>query len=226
MSKVTAIVLAAGKGSRMKSDTPKQFLKVNGKPLIAYSLAAFEKSQVSEIVLVTGEDGIDICSQIVRSYHISKCSSIVTGGTVRALSVYNGIKAATGDFVLIHDGARPLVSQRLIADTIEAVKKYPAVVPVLPVKDTIRQIQPDGSLNDAFDRSTLFGMQTPQAFSRDRILSAYQDLMDADCDFSQITDDVMIMEKAFGIHAQPVTGEEINKKITTPEDMAWLGSLL
>lgn len=226
MSKVTAIVLAAGKGSRMKSSIPKQFLEVKGRPLIAYSLEAFEKSPVDEIILVTGEDSIDFCSQIVKIYEIFKCTSIVPGGEARALSVYNGIKASSGDYVLIHDGARPLISQRLIADTIEAVERYPAVVPVIPVKDTIRQLMPDGSLDDAFDRSALFGMQTPQAFVREEILKAYQKLIDEKTDFSVVTDDVMIMEMALHIHAHPVTGEELNKKITTPEDLAWLNSEL
>ncbi len=226
MSKVTAIVLAAGKGSRMKRSIPKQFLEVKGRPLIAYSLEAFEKSMVDEIILVTGENSIDFCSQIVKIYEISKCTSIVPGGEVRALSVYNGIKASSGDYVLIHDGARPLISQRLIADTIEAVEKYPAVVPVIPVKDTIRQLMPDGSLDDAFDRSALLGMQTPQAFVREEILKAYHKLIDEKTDFSTVTDDVMIMEKALHIHAHPVAGEELNKKITTPEDLAWLNSEL
>lgn len=224
MEKISAIVLAAGKGSRMKSDRPKQFMEVAGKPLIAYSLEAFEKSAADEIVLVTGQSDIEYCEKIVRKYKISKCTQVTAGGAVRALSVYNGIKAASGDYVLIHDGARPLVSQRLIADTIEAVEKYKAAVPVIPVKDTIRQISQDGTLMDAFDRSKLVGMQTPQAFERKSILSAYEKLISDVCDFSQITDDVMIMEKGAGVHAHPVPGEEENRKITTPEDLEWLAS--
>ena len=97
---------------------------------------------------------------------------------------------------------------------------------MIPVKDTIRQLMPDGSLDDAFDRSALFGMQTPQAFVREEILKAYHKLIDEKTDFSDVTDDVMIMEKALHIHAHPVTGEELNKKITTPEDLAWLNSEL
>lgn len=226
MEKISAIVLAAGKGTRMKSDRPKQFMEVAGKPLIAYSLEAFEKSAADEIVLVTGQSDIEYCEKIVRKYKISKCTQVTAGGAVRASSVLNGIEAASGDYVLIHDGARPLVSQRLIADTIEAVKKYRAVVPVIPVKDTIRQVSPDGTLMDALDRSTLFGMQTPQAFACADIMKAYEKLTEEKYDLSHITDDVMVMEQGLGVHAHPVRGEEENRKITTPGDLEWLKTRL
>ncbi|MQN01693.1 MAG: 2-C-methyl-D-erythritol 4-phosphate cytidylyltransferase [bacterium LCO1.1] len=226
MMKTTAIVLAAGKGSRMKSNTPKQFIGVKGKPIIAYSLETFEKSSVDQIVLVTSEDNIDRCNSIVKNFNIEKCSDIVAGGSERALSVCNGLKKATGDYVLIHDGARPLVSSRIIKDTIEALKDHPAVVAVVPVKDTIRQIGENGELKDAIERSSLFGMQTPQAFWREKIIEAYDKLFKENADFSKITDDVMVLEKAFGIHAFPVDGEEMNRKITTPEDLAWLKSIV
>ncbi|MDD7328079.1 MAG: 2-C-methyl-D-erythritol 4-phosphate cytidylyltransferase [Lachnospiraceae bacterium] len=226
MEKISAIVLAAGKGTRMKSDRPKQFMEVAGKPLIAYSLEAFEKSDVDEIILVTGQNEMELCSRIIKKFKISRCVRIVAGGDVRALSVYNGIKAASGDYVLIHDGARPLVSQRLIADTIEAVEKYKAAVPVIPVKDTIRQVSPDGTLMDALDRSTLFSMQTPQAFACADIMKAYEKLTEEKYDLSHITDDVMVMEQGLGIHAHPVRGEEENRKITTPEDLEWLKTRL
>lgn len=226
MSKVSAIVLAAGKGSRMKSEVPKQFIEVNGKPLITYALEAYQMSAVDEIILVTGEDDISLCKKIVSDHQITKCTSVAAGGNERAWSVLNGIKAASGDYVLIHDGARPLVSQRLIADTISAVQQFPAVVPVIPVKDTIRQIMDDGTLSEAFDRSKLVGMQTPQAFRRADILKAYDILLQENTDFSKITDDVMIMEQGLGVYAHPVTGEETNKKMTTPEDLEWLNEKL
>lgn len=226
MNEITAIVLAAGKGSRMKSNTPKQFLEVAGKPLLYYSLLTFQKSEVGQIVLVTAEESIGLCKSIIKKYGISKCTDIVSGGAERAISVYNGLKEASGDYVLIHDGARPLISESVISEIIIALKEHPAVVPVIPVKDTIRQVGPDGSLSDAFDRSTLFGMQTPQAFERKKFTEGYEKLIADDVDFSKITDDVMIMEKAFGIHAYPVDGEEMNRKITTPEDLAWLESLV
>lgn len=227
MMKATAVVLAAGRGSRMKSDTKKQFMTVNGAPIIAYSLKAFEKSRVDEIVLVTGSEDIDLCQKIAQKYDISKCYCVVAGGETRAESVLNGIKAASADHVLIHDGARPLVSQRVISDTLEALERFEAVVPVIPVKDTIRQLGEDGNLCDALDRTSLFGMQTPQAFRKDIILKAYRKILDkGSVDFSEYTDDVMIVEKALGIHAHPVQGEEMNKKITTPEDLVWLESQL
>ncbi|MDY6351715.1 MAG: 2-C-methyl-D-erythritol 4-phosphate cytidylyltransferase [Lachnospiraceae bacterium] len=222
MKGISAIILAAGKGSRMGADRPKQFIEAGGKPLIAYCLIAFEKSPVDQIVLVSGRQYMDLCSQIVERYHISKCRSITVGGACRAASVLNGINASEGDIVLIHDGARPLISQRLIADTIDAVKKYRSVVPVIPVKDTIRMLAPDGELLPALDRSRLFGMQTPQAFFRDDILNAYASLESKGYDLAEITDDVMVMEKGAGIKAHPLAGDEYNRKITTPSDMDWL----
>lgn len=227
MEMVSAIVLAGGRGKRMGSDIPKQFIGAGGKPVIVYSLEAFEKNDgVDEIILVTVNDYISYCNELVKKFKISKCTKIITGGDVRALSVYNGIMASVGDYVLIHDGARPLVSQRLISDTISAVKKYKAAVPVIPVKDTIRQIAPDGTLKDAFDRSTLFGMQTPQAFYRPDIIKAYENLKEEKEDLSLITDDVMVMERGLGVHAHPVEGDESNRKLTTPEDMEWFISSL
>ena len=106
MCKITAIVLAAGTGSRMKSKEKKQFMKINGKPVIWYSLFQFEKSIVDEVILVTGEEDIEYCNEnIVKQYNLKKVKHIIAGGSERYESVYNGLKKTTGDIVLIHDGA-------------------------------------------------------------------------------------------------------------------------
>ena len=115
MNKITAIVLAAGSGSRMKSKTKKQFMEIKGKPVIWYSLFEFEKSRVDEIILVTGKEDIDYCKkEIVEKYNLKKIKNVVAGGSERYESVYNGLKEVTGNIVLIHDGARPLINNEII----------------------------------------------------------------------------------------------------------------
>ena len=124
MEKITAIVLSAGKGSRMKSDIPKQYMSLNDKPVIYYSLKAFEDSPVSQIVLVTGKEDVAYCEkEIVQKYRFKKVVAVVAGGAERYDSVYCGLLAAPDtDYVLIHDGARQMVDQKIINDSIECVK--------------------------------------------------------------------------------------------------------
>lgn len=119
MNKITAIVLAAGSGSRMKSKTKKQFMEIKGKLVIWYSLFEFEKSRVDEIILVTGKEDIDYCKkEIVEKYNLKKIKNVVAGGSERYESVYNGLKEVTGNIVLIHDGARPLINNEIIERSI------------------------------------------------------------------------------------------------------------
>ena len=122
-AKVTAIVLAAGKGSRMNSDVPKQYLTLLGKPVLFYSLQAFEKSDVDEIILVTGSGEQEYCKrEIVEKYHFNKVAHIVEGGAERYHSVHHGLLATKNvDYVMIHDGARPLISEEVINKAIETV---------------------------------------------------------------------------------------------------------
>ena len=138
--KVTAIVLAAGKGSRMNSDTPKQYLTLLGKPVLFYSLQAFEESDVDNIVLVIGSGEQEYCKkEIVQKYQINKVTHIVEGGAERYHSVWYGLMAAEGtEYVLIHDGARPLISSDIINKAISVVKETGACVVGMPVKDTIQ----------------------------------------------------------------------------------------
>ena len=144
MCKITAIVLAAGTGSRMKSKEKKQFMKINGKPVIWYSLFQFEKSIVDEVILVTGEEDIEYCNEnIVKQYNLKKVKHIIAGGSERYESVYNGLKKTTGDIVLIHDGARPMLNQKTIARCIEGAKKYKACVAGVATKDTVKIVDKD-----------------------------------------------------------------------------------
>ena len=156
--KYTAIVLSAGSGSRMKSSVPKQYMDLLGKPVLYYSLFAFQTSDVDEIILVTGAKDIEYCrKQIVDKYSLTKVKHIVPGGDERYKSVYEGLKAAKGaDYILIHDGARPMLDKDIITRSMISVKKDRACVVAVPVKDTIKIVDEDNYAVSTPDRSTLW----------------------------------------------------------------------
>ncbi len=228
MEKITAIVLAAGSGRRMNSPVHKQYMELAGKPLICYALEAFEKSGVTEIILVAGRGEAGYCKrQIVERYGFRRVSSVVEGGAERFHSVYEGLKAAAGsDYVLIHDGVRPFVTPELIERCISSVRQYQACVAGMPVKDTIKVVGEDGYAKTTPNRSTLWQMQTPQAFAWPLILRAYEKVLAEDT--AGITDDAMILERAEGRQVKIIEGSYQNIKITTPEDLviaeAYLGA--
>lgn len=214
-----AVVLAAGKGKRMHSAVQKQFLMLGGKPVIFYSLEQFEQCPfIDEIVLVTGEEEIDYCrKEIVEKFDFQKVKKIVAGGAERFLSVYNGLKACTCDFVYIHDGARPFVDQAILERTREDVKRYGACVAGMPVKDTIKISDGDGYADVTPPRSRVWMVQTPQVFAYSCIKDAYDKLIaDGRMD---VTDDAMVLECMAGQKTKLTLGSYENIKITTPEDL-------
>lgn len=219
MEKITAIVLAAGAGKRMNSAVHKQYMQLEGKPLLYYALKAFEASAVTDIVLVVGAGEISYCKEtIVDQYGIEKVSRIVTGGKERYHSVYEGLKAADGaQYVLIHDGARPFVTEEIIKYSIDTAKEYGACVVGMPVKDTIKVIGEDGFAKETPARSSLWQIQTPQTFSYPLILQAYERVL-AQGD-SAVTDDAMVLEQTMGQQVKVIEGDYRNIKITTPEDI-------
>ena len=219
MEKFTAIVLAGGTGKRMHSHIHKQYLTLAGKPVLYYALKAFEESDITDIILVTGADEEAYCKRkIIDKYHIGKVKAIVPGGVERYHSVYAGLCAAEGaDYVLIHDGARPLVSADIIKRSMQAVKEYRACVAGMPVKDTIKIADEDGYAKLTPERSKVWQIQTPQCFVTAEIREAYQKMMEAGDD--SVTDDGMVME-TYGIRGvRMIKGSYENMKITTPEDM-------
>ena len=203
MEKFTAIVLAGGTGKRMHSHIHKQYLELAGKPVLYYALKTFEKSDVTDIVLVTGAGEETYCKcEIIDKYH----------------SVYAGLCAAKGaDYVLIHDGARPLVTADIIRRSMEAVKEYRACVAGMPVKDTIKIADEKGYAKLTPERSKVWQVQTPQSFSYSLVYEAYQKIL-ADED-SAITDDAMVVERMTNQPVKLIEGSYRNIKITTPEDM-------
>lgn len=216
--KTTAIILAAGSGSRMQSEIPKQFMELCGKPVIYYSLQAFSQSTVDEIVLVTSEPYLPVCETIKKKYDFEKIAHIVIGGTERYLSVYNGLLAAAdADYVLIHDGARPLITPPVIEAAITQVMNCEACIVAVPAKDTIKIADESGMVTETPDRKRMWQVQTPQAFSAALLRQAYQGLFDAKD--TAVTDDAMIVERYGNHKVSIVPGIYENIKITTPEDL-------
>ena len=226
--RIAAVVLAAGRGRRMESDIQKQFMILNDKPLIYYALKAFEDSPVDEIILVTGKDEIDFCkNEIVDKYFFQKVARIVEGGNERYHSVFEGLKAAEGcDLVLIHDGARPLVTGDIIKAAIEGAKEYGACVAAMPVKDTIKVGDELGYSIETPDRSKLWQVQTPQAFSYELVYSSYIELMKHQEYQNGVTDDAMVVESIGRKRVKLIPGSYANIKVTTPEDIVVAEALL
>ncbi|MBR4808141.1 MAG: 2-C-methyl-D-erythritol 4-phosphate cytidylyltransferase [Lachnospiraceae bacterium] len=217
--KSVCIIVAAGTGSRMKSDRPKQFLEMEGHPLLYYTVKAWQESFISEIILVTSGGYLDFVKKdIVEKYGFNKVTKVITGGETRFDSVYQGLLACEdADYVYIHDGARPCVDAGVIERAREGAEEYGACVSAVPVKDTIKVVDKEGFAIDTPERSSLWAMQTPQAFKYDIVRKAYDAL--ADKDRTGITDDAMVVEKSGACKVKMVMGSYDNVKVTTPVDL-------
>lgn len=223
--KTVAICLAAGQGRRMASKVHKQYLLLGDKPILSYSLEAFESSPVAEVVLVTGAGEEEYCrKEIVEAGGFTKVKTIVAGGKERYHSVYRGLMAAEHcDYVLIQDGARPFLTEEIIERCIEGAAVYGACVAGMPVKDTIKLADSQLNIESTPDRSRVWMIQTPQAFSFPLIKEAYDRLMALEACGKKmeipVTDDAMVVEYFLGEKVHLVEGSYENIKITTPEDM-------
>lgn len=225
-----AVILAGGRGSRMHSAVQKQYLLLAGRPLICRALAAFEESGIDEMVLVTGAGEEDyVRREILSGMELTKLKAVVAGGKERYHSVYAGLKALEGcDHVLIHDGARPLVTGEIIRRAMDGARIYGACVVGMPVKDTIKVADESGFACATPDRSHLWQVQTPQAFSYELVRSAYDRMM-ADPRLQEgVTDDAMVVETCGpqGTKIRLVEGSYENLKVTTPEDLILAEALL
>ncbi len=224
MENFSAILLAAGSGSRMGLDVKKQYLELFGKPLIYYALDTFEKSKVDEVVLVVSPgDERYVKSEIVDAYGFKKVSAVVPGGKERYHSVYEGLKSCHGDYVLIHDGARAFVTEDIIRRAMEDVVSTKANVAAVPVKDTIKLADEKGFVSDTIDRSRAWSVQTPQSFSLPIVKGAYEKALAGDT--TGITDDAMIVERMTDYKVKFIRGSYDNIKVTTVEDIA-LGEII
>lgn len=224
--KTVAIVLAAGSGKRMGGPVKKQFIVLNGRPVLYYSLKAFEESFIDEIVLVISPDDEDmIRTEIVERYNISKVRTYVNGGRERYNSVLNGLNSIDeADYIFIHDGARPMLDQGILNRGLEAVVKYDACVVGMPSKDTVKIATGDGMVASTPNRSLVWNIQTPQIFKFDLIKEAYNDVVSREDELKSqginITDDAMVLETYDSTRGiKLVEGSYSNIKVTTPEDV-------
>jgi len=217
--KISVIIAAAGMGKRMNSNINKQYILLNDKPILFYTLDKFEKNEfVDDIVIVAKEDEINYCNNnIVNKYGFKKIKEIVAGGKERRDSVYNGLKMVDpeSDIVLIHDGARPFVDDEIINSSIKEVIVNKAIVVGVPVKDTIKTVNNDNIIESTPNRSHLWKVQTPQSFSYKIIMDCYNKGIEEDLN---VTDDSMLVEN-FGYPVKMIMGNYKNIKITTPEDL-------
>lgn len=221
-----AIILAGGISSRMNSNIPKQYIKINDKPIIMYSLETFQKnSQIDRIIIVAKDQYHETIKSYCSKYGITKLDNVISSGSSRQNSVNNALsylkekEISEDDIVLIHDSARPLVSQKIIDDNISECMKTGSVVTAVSVNDTI--FISDGCKVDApLERSKLKASQTPQTFTFKIILDAYEKNLD-----ESVTDDVQMVLKN-GISVSIVDGDKNNFKITTDNDILLLKNIL
>lgn len=225
-----AIVLAAGRGKRMNSTVAKQYLLLQGKPILYYALKQFEDSFIDDIILVTGAEDISFCKEeIVDKYDFSKVRQVVAGGKERYHSVHQGLLAAgklcvsEEACIYIHDGARPFINEAILNRAKESVSMYGSGVVGMPVKDTIKIADEQGFAVSTPKRSLVWQVQTPQCFLYSVIAPAYAELIDKEeqllAQGIAITDDAMVVELLSGNQVKLVEGSYENIKITTPEDL-------
>ena len=223
----TAIVLAAGQGKRMGGQVHKQFLELEGHPIVYYSIRTFQESPlIDRILLVTGEKEIDYVKQeIVGKYRFDKVNDVVAGGHERYASVWNGLKALRESlteeekdgYVFIHDGVRPFINEEILHRAFDAVETCHACVVGMPSKDTVKIADADGFVSETPPRSLVWNVQTPQVFDFRLAYEAYAALEKSGR--SDVTDDAMIVEVFTDTRVRLVEGSYENIKLTTPEDL-------
>ena len=214
----TAIIVAAGKSTRMGSNTDKAFLSLGAKPVLAWSLLAFEQcTDIDQIVLVVRKDQVLAAKSVAQMFGISKIRSIVAGGSRRQDSVQNGMREMDPDtrMVVVHDGARPCVTPQLISDTIKCAKRNGCGVAAARIWDTIKYVERGSTVDHTVDRAKLWAVQTPQAFTTALLQRAYQAVEEQKV---TVTDEASAVE-LLGEPVRLVEWRYPNIKITTAEDL-------
>lgn len=216
---ISAIILAGGKGKRMGSAISKQFIDIKGKPIIYYTLKKFsENKKIDNIIVVLPEDEVKYFKENILKKYELRINKIVIGGKERQDSVYNALKSlknSSTDIVLIHDGARPFISERIINEGIKFAEIYGAAAPGVMPKDTIKVKNEKNFSIDTPNRANLVSIQTPQVFKFDEILECHEKII---YNGEMVTDDTMVVEK-YGYSVYLYDGEYTNIKVTTPEDL-------
>ena len=214
---ISAIILAGGKGKRMGANISKQYIEINGKPILYYTLKRFSDCKdIDRIILVLPKDEIDYCKEEVLDKYSLKVDLIVEGGKERQDSVNNALEQIIDDeIVLIHDGARPFVSQRIIDEGIKYARLYGASAPGVMPKDTIKIKSDENFSLSTPDRNTLVAIQTPQVFKLNIIKDCHRKVKEENL---KVTDDTMVVE-LYGNKVYLYEGDYTNIKVTTPEDL-------
>lgn len=220
---ISAIILAGGKGKRMGADISKQFILVNNKPILYYTIKNFMKcNEIDQIILVLPKDEIEFCKKEVIEKYSLKIDKIVEGGKERQDSVFNALTVIDNDgIVLIHDGARPFVSQEIIKNGIKYANEFGAAAPGVMPKDTIKVKAENGFSKETLNRSELMAIQTPQSFKVKTIKECHKRIKE---EKKIVTDDTMVVEM-YGNSVYLYEGNYKNLKVTTPEDL-WIAEKL
>jgi 2-C-methyl-D-erythritol 4-phosphate cytidylyltransferase len=214
-----AIVLAGGAGKRMGAATAKQFLLLDNRPILVHSLQVFEDCRpVDGVYLVVNQRDLPLIQEeVLEAYKFNKIVKLVIGGRLRQDSVRNGLEAIDEpcDVVVVHDAARPFVSPAFVEKTISLMEMFDAIIPALPVKDTIKAISKEGFVSKTLERDSLWHVQTPQTFKYDLIIRAYREGV-----AKKLLgyDDATFVE-SLGKRVKVIEGSPYNIKITTPEDL-------
>ena len=226
---VTAMLFAGGSGVRMESsDLPKQFLEVGGKPIIIHTMEHFARHpKVDAIVVACKENWIDYLKELIERFKVSKVRSIVPGGPNGFDSIHNGVIATAQfslngeDLILICDGVRPMLSEKLITDCIEHTIKYKTAVPVTPSIDSLLYSTDGETCGKSYDRNTMFITQAPQGYTMERILWAHEEAYKRGI-LNPVSSSELFIELGEKVHI--FRGERFNIKVTTPEDLITLRS--
>ena len=213
-SKHTILIVAGGRGTRMGGPQPKQFLELAGRPVLMHTLEAFDRWDASaRLIVVLPEDQIDTWKRLCEAHVFGRIHRVVAGGETRFHSVQNGLGAVASDgLIAVHDGVRPLVAPSVIAACFAAAADGGAAVPVVPVVESVREVDADGG-SRPLDRARLRVVQTPQVFRADVLRAAYRLPYDP-----RFTDDASVVE-ASGVAVRLVPGNRENIKLTTPMDL-------
>lgn len=215
-----AVVVAAGSGTRMQSEIPKQFLLLGGRPVLWYAVSSFlEYDEAMKVILVLAEEQMSRQDELKNYFENSNRIEFVAGGSNRFESVRNGLRHIdSGDLVFIHDAVRPFIGRPLIERCAACARQHGSAIPVRPVSDSIRKIDANGSV--AVDRSIFRQVQTPQTFQLDLIKKAFQQNFNA-----LFTDEASVLE-AYGHPVALCEGDDANIKLTRPIDLLWAESYL
>jgi len=220
---LTCLVLAAGRGVRLKSPLSKPLIDVGGKPVIYYSLRVLNNHpKVDNIIVVCNRDNIKRIESITKKYGFRKVKKFILGGKERKDSVLNAMKSVSleSDYVLIHDAARPVLSKGLVSACIDSARKYGAAIAAVRVKPTIKVSKDGAWVKSTLERKQLWEAQTPQVFKKELINMGYRGLGN-----KEVTDDSMLIER-LGRKVRLVSGSYSNIKITTPEDLLFIRAII